>query len=100
MDQDQVLLQISTAAAMRRPVTLKYRDRKGQETVREVLPFAAFDFMGDIYVHAFCALRKARRTFRLSCIEVQGVDDKPDKDWNRKLARANADVPVLGNRLF
>jgi predicted DNA-binding transcriptional regulator YafY len=69
-----LLLELTQAAALRRPVALEYR---GQETTRRTVePYGLAGFQGHWYVVAYCRLRKAVRVFRLDRIAVSTVLDE------------------------
>lgn len=75
----QELATLINNAAMRRDqyVALRYRDVKGDLTVRVILPSSPYQTKaGDLVVKALCALRLGEfRTFRLDRVESAAVVD-------------------------
>ncbi|MEW6027453.1 MAG: exonuclease domain-containing protein [Planctomycetota bacterium] len=51
-----------------RPVEIKYRNNKGDETQREIMPFNIYSFLGKTYVSAYCHNCSEDRQFRLDRI--------------------------------
>ena len=92
--------EVQQAAEGHLSVYIEYTDRQGDVSLRDIIPFAAYEARGTVYIHAYCLLRDDRRTFRLDDIDIRRVSRCPCKDWQRKLAVANADVPVYGKRIF
>lgn len=93
-EQRRALLE--SAISAHTPVHIVYTDREGRETTRLIAPFMVVDAKwGEAYVHAYCFERDARRSFRLDRIEILGVRD-PTASWGKLLAKANADVQIVG----
>lgn len=63
------LLTLSAAAASGQRVALRYRDRDGQDSQRELHPYGIAYRGGVWYLVAWCRLRKDLRSFRLDRVE-------------------------------
>ncbi|PZE60336.1 transcriptional regulator [Curtobacterium sp. MCPF17_047] len=81
------------AAALRadRVVRLRYRDRSGSESVREVEPLGSIGKTGDWYLIAWCRLRDGVRAFRGDrVLSIELTDERPQP---RTLRREDLDIP-------
>ena len=70
-----VLATLCQATLARHRCWLRYSDRDGDETAREVDPYGVVTIGGRWYLHGWCYLREDRRTFRID--RVRRVDVLP-----------------------
>jgi predicted DNA-binding transcriptional regulator YafY len=70
-----ILAQICQAHLTRRRVWFRYSRPDGDETAREVDPYGIVSLFGRWYLHGWCYLRNARRTFRID--RIRRVDTLP-----------------------
>lgn len=70
-----ILAQICQAHLMRRRIWFRYSRPDGDETAREVDPYGVVSIFGRWYLHGWCYLRQARRTFRVD--RIRRVDILP-----------------------
>lgn len=59
---------IDVAMKSNKPITITYKKIDNTVTTRTIQPFEVHQWDGRIYVRAFCFLRNAKRTFRVSRI--------------------------------
>jgi predicted DNA-binding transcriptional regulator YafY len=64
-----LLAVIATGVVEERRCRLRHRSTDGLATVREVNPYGIAVVRGRCYIHGWCHLRQARRTFRMDRIE-------------------------------
>ncbi|MDP9318034.1 MAG: YafY family transcriptional regulator [Actinomycetota bacterium] len=64
-----LLAAIAEGVVGRRRCRLRHRSQQGSVTVREVNPYGVAAVHGGWYLHAWCHLRQARRTFRIDRID-------------------------------
>ncbi|MEO5852050.1 MAG: YafY family protein [Nocardioides sp.] len=80
------LAALASGVVGHRVCRIRHRDGRGGVTVREVNPYGVVVVRGHTYLHAWCHLRSARRTFRI---------DRLDRvDLLAKTFRAPADLDV------
>ena len=60
---------LASGAVERRRCRIRHRDAHGAATVRELNPYGLAVVFGSLYVHGWCHLRQARRTFRVDRID-------------------------------
>ena len=60
---------LATGVVERRRCRVRHRSADGTSTVREVNPYGLAVVLGSLYVHGWCHLRQARRTFRVDRID-------------------------------
>ena len=60
---------LATGVVERRRCRVRHRSAGGTSTVREVNPYGLAVVLGSLYVHGWCHLRQARRTFRVDRID-------------------------------
>jgi predicted DNA-binding transcriptional regulator YafY len=97
-----VLATLATGVVELRRCRIRYRSPDGSTTVREINPYGVAVVRGSCYVHGWCHLRQARRTFRLDrvdAVDVLGATFRmPDLDVvaavERSLALARPEWPV------
>jgi predicted DNA-binding transcriptional regulator YafY len=70
-----ILAQLCQAHLMQRRIWFRYSRPAGDETAREVDPYGVVSIFGRWYLHGWCYLRKARRTFRID--RIRRVDILP-----------------------
>jgi predicted DNA-binding transcriptional regulator YafY len=70
-----ILAQLAQAHLMRRRVWFRYGRPDGDETAREVDPYGIVSIFGRWYLHGWCYLRSATRTFRID--RIRRVDTLP-----------------------
>lgn len=70
-----ILAQLCQAHLTRRRVWFRYGRPDGDETAREVDPYGIVSLFGRWYLHGWCYLRNARRTFRID--RIRRVDTLP-----------------------
>jgi predicted DNA-binding transcriptional regulator YafY len=72
-----LLAALATGVVERRRCRLRHHSANGAPTVREVNPYGVAVVRGRCYVHGWCHLRQARRTFRIDRIDrVELLDVK------------------------
>jgi len=77
-DDVPVLPAFATALRAGRVVRLRYRDRSGRETMREVEPLGSIGKEGDWFLIAWCRLREGVRAFRGDrMLSVELTDERP-----------------------
>lgn len=64
-----ILTALTAGVVQRHVVRIQHRPDRGEGTSREINPYGVVVLRGHTYVHGWCHLRKARRTFRLDRIE-------------------------------
>lgn len=64
-----LLAAVATGVVERRRCRLRHRSTGGATTVRDVNPYGVAVVRGWCYVHAWCHLRQARRTFRIDRVD-------------------------------
>ncbi|MEJ7630201.1 MAG: YafY family protein [Nocardioidaceae bacterium] len=64
-----LLASLAEAVVGRRRCRLRHRSQHGSVTVREVNPYGVAAVQGRWYVHGWCHLRQARRSFRIDRID-------------------------------
>lgn len=64
-----ILTALTVGVVRRRVVRIRHRPDRGEARNREVNPYGVVVLRGHTYVHGWCHLRRARRTFRLDRIE-------------------------------
>lgn len=64
-----LLATLATGVAERRRCRVRHRTANGEATVREISPYGIAVLRGWCYVHGWCHLREARRTFRIDRID-------------------------------
>jgi len=64
-----ILTALTAGVVRRRVVRVRHRPDRGEPTSREINPYGVVVLRGHTYVHGWCHLRRARRTFRLDRIE-------------------------------
>lgn len=64
-----LLASLAEAVVGRRRCRLRHRSEDGSVTVREVNPYGVAAVQGGWYLHGWCHLRQARRTFRIDRID-------------------------------
>lgn len=81
------------AAALRadRVVRLRYRDRSGQESLRDVEPLGSIGKEGDWYLIAWCRLRNGVRAFRGD--RMLSATLTGERPLPRTLRREDLDIP-------
>ncbi len=101
-----VLSLINSAVEEKTVVRIKYIDKQGVETLREIEPHVIILKQGSWYVYAYCALRKDFRMFKLARIMFADKTEKnfvkrdndfgPDKlvDWFGELPTEFIDLEV------
>lgn len=72
----RVTADLIIAAQNERPVTIRYVDRKGVETLRTIEPYELEATAGGVEVHAMDRLRGERRSFLVKSIEAYTVHVK------------------------
>ena len=60
---------LAAGVVERRSCRVRHRGNDGTTTVREVNPYGLAVVLGSLYVHGWCHLRQARRTFRVDRID-------------------------------
>ena len=60
---------LATGVVERRRCRVRHRSTDGTTTVRELNPYGLAVVFGSLYVHGWCHLRQARRTFRVDRID-------------------------------
>jgi predicted DNA-binding transcriptional regulator YafY len=70
-----ILAQLCQAHLTRHRVWFRYSRPDGDETAREVDPYGIVSLFGRWYLHGWCYLRNARRTFRVD--RIRRVDSLP-----------------------
>jgi predicted DNA-binding transcriptional regulator YafY len=60
---------LATGVVERRRCRIRHRSAGGTTTVRELNPYGLAVVLGSLYVHGWCHLRQARRTFRVDRID-------------------------------
>lgn len=60
---------LATGVVERRRCRVRHRGADGTTTVRELNPYGLSAVFGTLYVHGWCHLRRARRTFRVDRID-------------------------------
>jgi predicted DNA-binding transcriptional regulator YafY len=60
----------------RRRCRVRHRSADGTSTVREINPYGLAVVLGSLYVHGWCHLRQARRTFRVDRIDRVDLLDR------------------------
>lgn len=60
---------LATGVVERRRCRVRHRGTDGTTTVRDVNPYGLAVVLGSLYVHGWCHLRQARRTFRVDRID-------------------------------
>ena len=60
---------LATGVVERRRCRVRHRGNDGTTTVRELNPYGLAVVFGTLYVHGWCHLRQARRTFRVDRID-------------------------------
>jgi DNA polymerase III epsilon subunit family exonuclease len=64
--------EIAAAVESGSPITMLYRDQKGEETIRTVTPYGWALVRGTPMWHGYCHLRNERRTFRMDgCFKAE-----------------------------
>jgi predicted DNA-binding transcriptional regulator YafY len=64
-----LLVPLAEGVVARRRCRIRHRSQHGEITVREVDPYGVVALHGGWYVHGWCHLRQARRTFRIDRID-------------------------------
>jgi predicted DNA-binding transcriptional regulator YafY len=64
-----VLVPLAESVVNRRRCRIRHRAQHGELTVREVNPYGIVALRGGWYLHGWCHLRQARRTFRIDRID-------------------------------
>ena len=67
---------ITAARETGKKLAIRYRDRFGGETKREVVPLRVASIRGSFLMEAYCHLRKRTLCFRLD--RIRGIEDRPD----------------------
>lgn len=78
-DVKNVVSTIENAIENLKTVNVKYRDKSGEETVREIEPHLIILKQGFWYVYAYCKLRKDFRIFKATRIVYADPTDKTFK---------------------
>ena len=79
------LIRIIRAKREKRKVCLQYRSLRGETNTRTLHVYNTYTYRGEIYLVAYCEMRKGYRDFKLSrAFDVQLLDDtfNPDKDFS------------------
>jgi predicted DNA-binding transcriptional regulator YafY len=101
-----ILTALSAGVVRRRVCRIHHRPERGPTVAREVNPYGVVVVRGHTYLHAWCHLRRARRTFRLDRIErveelttgfraPQGLDVAAAVERSLAMSWAEHDVSVL-----
>jgi predicted DNA-binding transcriptional regulator YafY len=95
---NQALVALTNAAQARRRVVLRYRDGRGEESVRCFDPYGLALRHGCWYAAGMCHLRQALRTFRLDRIAdvaalAEPFERPPDFDAMAHVVQAVATLP-------
>ncbi len=72
-----LLATLATGTVQRRRCRVRHRPADGASTVREVDPYGLALVAGWWYVHGWCHLRRARRTFRMDRVDRVDLLDVP-----------------------
>jgi predicted DNA-binding transcriptional regulator YafY len=105
MDRTTKEARIRQAMMEHRGINLVHIKDDGEETRRAVLPYwLARDRRGRMYVQGFCALRQARRSFRLDRVRSVEIRDKelsPDQyeEIGRPLGLLQSPTGVILSRV-
>jgi len=67
--KESKLKKINNSMTYRSPITIRYKKLDETVTTRKIQPTEIHQWNGRIYVRAYCYLRNAKRTFRLSRIK-------------------------------
>jgi predicted DNA-binding transcriptional regulator YafY len=68
---------LASGVVERRRCRIRHRGADGTTTVRELNPYGLAAVWGSLYVHGWCHLRQARRTFRVDRIDRVDLLDRP-----------------------
>lgn len=101
-----LLVPLAEAVVGQRTCRVRHRSQDGTITVREVNPYGLVALYGGWYLHAWCHLRQARRTFRMDRIDrvdvlvdqfsaPQGLDVVAAVEESLALARPEWAVTML-----
>lgn len=71
-----MVLELSQAAQACRRVTMRYRNERGDETVRQLDPYGIVFRQGRWYATGHCHLRDALRLFRLDRVEELRIEEE------------------------
>jgi predicted DNA-binding transcriptional regulator YafY len=71
-----MVLELSQAAQACRRVTMRYRNERGDETVRQLDPYGIVFRQGRWYTAGHCHLRNALRLFRLDRVEELRIEEE------------------------
>ena len=69
MPDPSLLATLATGVVERRRCRVRHRTQNGEATVRDINPYGVAVLRGWCYVHGWCHLRNARRTFRIDRID-------------------------------
>jgi predicted DNA-binding transcriptional regulator YafY len=75
------------AIQQHKAIRFAYVDAKGDDTTRTIIPYRVVRASdGRAYIHGYCAMRRAKRTFRLDRMYGVEVGSKPvPAEWYSKL---------------
>jgi predicted DNA-binding transcriptional regulator YafY len=88
MPDPSLLATLASGVVERRRCRVRHRTENGETTVRELNPYGVAVLRGRCYVHGWCHLRNARRTFRIDRIDRA--------DLLETTFRMPADLDVVG----
>jgi predicted DNA-binding transcriptional regulator YafY len=73
-DSIQLPIELSEAIKSGKRLRITYVDGKGQHSQRWVTPYNVIGLSDYLYLHAYCHLREAERSFRLDRIVKIGIE--------------------------
>jgi predicted DNA-binding transcriptional regulator YafY len=106
-----ILAQLAQAHLMRRRTWFRYGRPDGDETAREVDPYGIVSIYGRWYLHGWCYLRRATRTFRIDRIRrvdilpqtfvlpedldvIEAVQNSLALSWSEHMVEVHVDAPI------
>jgi len=96
--EDSVDEQVKLAVLGHHAIRFSYTDGKGDDTTRTVIPYRVVQAKdGRAYVHGYCGMRKAKRSFRLDRMyEVEVGKAEVPAEWYGRLCPELLEHNVCG----